>query len=90
MAEIPVPPKSLAAAIDHINHYIDLLHKKLLKAQEAATKDFRHSSHRDYAAGIADGLQTAYNLLESEIENDTKRKAAKRKKKPKRKKYLNS
>jgi len=63
-----------------MDEYITLLHDELLKAKEQVKrneehyKKDRHQSHNDYAEGIADGLQQAYDLLCKQVAKDLARR----------------
>lgn len=59
-----------------MEEYKSLLRERLAKAQEqvARNNDYakragsRHESHNDYAEGVRDGLQAAYDLLPKQPE----------------------
>lgn len=59
-----------------MDEYITLLHDMLQKAKAQVARNeeyrdpYRHPSHADYADGVAEGLQQAYDLLSKQILKD--------------------
>ncbi len=64
-----------------MDEFITLLHEKLEKAREQVARNggagvflpSRHPSHNDYAEGVLEGLQQAYDLLSKQIAKDLTR-----------------